>query len=58
MLSLSKAGDNVSLLALMEQGGDLHVTQDPQGSTCLMAAASAGHLHTVQLLVSKGANVA
>jgi ankyrin repeat protein len=58
MLSLSKASDNDSLLALLEQeGGDPNVTEDPEGYTCLMAAASAGHLHTVELLVSKGGDV-
>lgn len=57
MLSLSEAGDNDSLLALLEQGGDPNITQNPEGGTCLMAAASAGHLHTVDLLISKGANV-
>jgi len=58
MLSLPKAGDNDSLLDLLEQeGGDPNVTEDPVGHTCLMAAASAGHLHTVELLVSKESDV-
>lgn len=54
-MDLARVGDTPELLAFIEHGLPVDVT-DPDGNTLLMLAAYHGHRETVQALLSQGAD--
>ena len=52
----AKKNDTASLLALLQQGTNIHAA-DKDGQTALMLAADKNHLQAVQTLLAHGAQI-